>query len=166
VLGTANERQETLSQATFVDMLLPLISRQPNKDRDDLKRGRRLERASQAQEQQLIFRNMFIDDRDADIARVLSNYFRCVQKKWGDYWTEVRVGYILNRTTGFRGLMLFLPYAYLSVTSAGGVPSEEDFDSIFHRVQIRGETFTPDYYAPGATGQTQLLRELRSQTGL
>ena len=89
-----------------------MISGNPNEDRDLLKRGKKLDRATLDKEQYLLFRNMFLDERDAEIARVLWNYFGAVEDKWGKYWREVRRGYVLNRTTGFRGLMSFLRFAY------------------------------------------------------
>ena len=122
VLGVAGDRTETISQALFVDSLLPHISTNANKDRDDLRRGRKLESARHGDEFRLIFRNMFLEERDGAIARVLWNYFKSVERKWGKYWTDVIPGYVLNRTTGFRGLMQFLPYAYVDVGGPNSSP--------------------------------------------
>ncbi|MDE3075196.1 MAG: DGQHR domain-containing protein [Chloroflexota bacterium] len=166
ILGTASESQETISQAAFVDTLLPLLSPNPNKDRDDLKRGKSLSPAIAGEEQRLIFRNMFIAGRDSDIARVLFSYFKAVQLKWGPYWDEPRPGSILNRTTGFRALMGFLPFAYLYLTQPGGVPTLEAFSTLFRRVKLEGRDLTPENYPPGTGGQTRLRDQLRSQSGL
>jgi DGQHR domain-containing protein len=166
ILGTAGDPGETISQAAFIEMLMPYVSREPLKDRDQLKRGRSIERASDAESRSLIFRNMFIDERDADIARVLWNFFGAVEDRWGDYWRIVRPGNILNRTTGFRALMMFLPHAYLRLGRPGDVPDRSDFYSIFASVRLDGADFTSDRFVPGTTGQTSLRNFLLSQTSL
>jgi len=166
ILGTAGHPHETISQALFIDSLLPLMSSDPARDRDLLKRGRSPERATPAQEQVFVFRNMFLDRKDAAITRVLWNYFIAVEGKWGAYWREVKPGFVLNRTTGFRALMQFLPLAYLELAKPGEVPSERMFRTIFEPVTILGEEFTPDNYSPGASGQVKLRDQLKAQTGL
>ena len=166
ILGTAGDPGETISQALFVDSLLPMVSSNPREDRDLLKRGRRLRRATPEEAQYLIFRNMFIEERDAEIARVLWNYFGAVEDRWGVYWREVRRGYVLNRTTGVRGLMSFLPYLYLHLTRPGGVPSREQFGQVFARIRLDGEYITPEEFPPGSAGQAKLRDMLRSQASL
>lgn len=166
ILGSARDRGETISQALFVDSLLPLISSAPAKDRDALKRGRAISRADRSEEQTLIFRNMFVDGQDAQIARVLWNYFGAVEDRWGEYWRAVRSGNVLNRTTGFRALMQFLPHAYLSLDHARGVPSQEEFAAIFRRITLEGHEVTPDNYPPGSSGQVTLRKQLLTEAGL
>lgn len=166
ILGTAGDPGETLSQALFVDSLLGYLSANPNRDRDLLKRGRKPPRLTSAEEQRVIFGNMFLDEKDANIARVLWNYFGAVEDKWGDFWREVNRGYILNRTTGFKGLMQFLRYAYLGLAMPGEVPSRDEFSQLFKRVNLTGEQFIPDNYPPGTSGPTRLRDQLLSQTRL
>ena len=166
LLGTASDRGETISQALFVDALLDLLSDNPPRDRDLLKRGKTPKRATPAEEQFLIFKNMFLDERDAELARELWNYFGAVEDRWGDYWREVKPGHVLNRTTGFRGLMQFLPFAYHHIARPGQVPSREKFKEIFNRVRLEGYDITPENYPPGTSGPTQLRKHLLSQTGL
>jgi DGQHR domain-containing protein len=168
ILGIAGDPGETLSQAVFIDALLPLMSKNPMKDKDQLKRGRKVDRATALEEKRefLVFRNMFLDEKDALIARVLWNYFAAVENKWGSYWREVKKGHVLNRTAGFRGLMLFLPHAYLHVGEPGDAPSPEKFSTIFEPVTLRGEEITPANFPPGSSGQTGLRDVLLSQTGL
>ena len=166
VLGIAGDRSETISQALFIDELLPMISVNPNRDRDILRRGRPLEPATTGESQSQIFRNLFIEGKDGVIARVLWNYFQAVQRRWGMYWTEVIPRHVLNRTTGFRGLMQFLPYAYME---AGGVTREPvtiEFDSIFTRIRIEGSEITADNYRPGTTGSTQFREQLKAYAGI
>lgn len=109
---------------------------------------------------------MFWEERDADIALVLWNYFGAVEGKWGNYWSEVRPGFVLNRTTGFRALMDFLKPAYLHVSSPGDVPERARFDELFARVTLPGDRMTPEEYPPGTSGQAKLRRQLLEQTGI
>ena len=166
ILGTARDPGETISQALFVDALLPMISENPAADRDIIKRGKTPARATPSKEQSLIFRSMFLDERDADIAMILWNYFGAVEDKWGSYWREVKRGYVLNRATGFRGLMLFLRHAYLEITRSGRAPNQQQFSQIFALVKLAGKEITPDNFPPGSSGQTKLRDFLCSQTGL
>ena len=166
ILGVAGDKTETISQALFIDMLLPLISENPNRDRVTLRRGKSLQKATTGKSQTLIFRNMFVDERDGNIARLLWNYFSAVEVKWGKYWREVTSGVVLNRTTGFRGLMQFLPYAYTSFARPEGIPDKEQFDEIFARVTIEGQDINPENYPPGTSGPARLRDRLKAQTGL
>jgi DGQHR domain-containing protein len=104
--------QETLTQATFVEMLMGLISRNPKVDRDSLLRGRKLDRLSKDGQGNLVFRNLFIDEQDVKIAEIVNNYFLAIQSYWPNAWRLPGRGNILGRTNGFRALMRVLPAAY------------------------------------------------------
>ena len=83
ILGVASGKPaETLTQATFVDRLIKFISRDPMKDRDDLKRGRKPRPTDGADKARLIFRDLFVAERDAEIAKIIWNYFDAVRKRW------------------------------------------------------------------------------------
>ena len=166
ILGTAGNPEETLSQAVLVDALLPLVSANPVEDRDLVKRGKRLPRATPDEERSLILRNMWLDNEDEKIARVLWNYFGAVEDRWEDSWRVPRRGNMLNRTTGFRGLMLFLRPSYLACGGPERVPTRAQFRELFDKVKLEGEDFTPANYRPGSSGQSKLRNDLLEQTGL
>ncbi len=167
ILGLATgSPAETLTQAAFVDRLLPYITDNAMRDRDLIKRGKRLKRADETQGRQLIFRNMFIDSRDAEIARVLWNYFAAVAGRWPEAWSERRAGSMLNRTNGFGGLMRFLRDAYNSFNQLDHVIPQSGFARIFERIKLRESDFTPDRYKPGTSGEALLYRDLLEQSGL
>ena len=166
VLGVAGDRTETISQALFIDSLLEMISTNPNKDRDLLRRGRPLDKSSPGDEQTLIFRNLFVDGHDGVIARVLWNYFKDVETKWGEYWTDVKPGMVLNRTTGFRGLMQFLPYACMAIGGLAKDPADTQFDDVFARVDIEGHTINPENYPPGTTGAARFRDHLKAKVSI
>jgi len=171
ILGVATgQPTETITQAAFIDRLMPYISTDPMADRDAIKRGQKqkLQRADggMMRVRKLIFRNMFLDDRDAEIARVLWNYFSAVAGRWPDAWQFKQAGLVLNRTTGFRALMRFLPVAYLSLGGMDSMVSEEDFREVFDKVKISDEDFTPENFVPGTSGQAKLYHALEGFTHL
>jgi hypothetical protein len=109
---------------------------------------------------------MWLDGRDAEIARVIWNYFAVVEQKWPDAWKERVPGSVLNRTTGFGALMRFLRLAYLACAEIGEVPGQKGFASLFKAVHLKADEFTPDKYKPGSSGEGALYRDLAEQTGL
>lgn len=163
ILGVATPgiRGETLSQAAFVDSLVPLISNDPDTDWDWIKRGRPLQRVDPNNPGRLIFRNMFIDDDDARTTRIIWNYFVGVQRRWPVAWETTEPGMILTRTTGFAALMNVLPDAYLKAARVGDIPSSDQFFSLFSPSDLRDEDFTSDNFKPGSTGRAALSRRLR-----
>lgn len=168
ILGRAVDSSETITQAAFVDRLLPYISPNPMQDRDKLRRGTRLERAKPHEERgkKLIFRNMFIDEKDAEIAKVMWNYFAAVGEVWPDAWYQKKVGNLLNRTPGFGGLMMFLPVAYLAVARPGDVAPVKKFRDIFERASLKEDAFTTTHLSLGAGGESELYRMLLDRARL
>jgi DGQHR domain-containing protein len=171
ILGLATGKPtETLTQAAFIDKLLPLLSEDPMADRDCLRRHptKRLTTidAATVRVRKLIFRNMFIKEQDAEIARVLWNYFSAVSQRWPRAWEFKQPGLVLNRTTGFRALMRFLPIAYLHLGGLDNIVSQEAFAGMFAKVKLHDDYFTPENYAPGSAGQAKFFHELENHTRL
>jgi hypothetical protein len=109
-LGFATEGRvfEPITQATFVESLMPYLSSDPKKDRDILLRGGILQKAYGDELYKMPFRNLFVDKQDLAITEIMSNYFNAVRNKWPLAWEERGKGMMLNRTNGFRALMRFL----------------------------------------------------------
>ncbi len=169
ILGVATGRPtETITQAAFIDRLIGYLSTDPMADRDAIKREQKLQKidAGMIRVRKLIFRNMFIDERDAEIARVLWNYFSAVAGRWPKAWQFKQPGLVLNRTTGFRALMRFLPVAYLSLGGLDTIVSEEDFRSLFDKVKLADDDFNPVDFVPGTSGQAKLFHTLEGHTRL
>ena len=167
ILGTADpefRQLQILTQATFVEALIRMISgniAKAQKDRDDIKRKRRLTTATEQGSRDLVFRNMFIDKRDAEIARVVWNYFTAVKDRWRGAWDDVgRGGSMLPRTNGFRALMRLLPKVYWKVGGPGGIPNIEDFLDVLKEVELRDEDLATEKYRPGTSGESQLYEKL------
>jgi hypothetical protein len=162
ILGTATGRAtESLTQAAFIRPLMAYISTNPMADRDQLKRGKKLPLAEpgEVRVKKVVFRNLFIEERDAEIAKIMWNYFKAVEQRWPEAWTLRQAGLILNRTTGYGALMRFLPLAYLTLGRDTVIPTAE-FKAIFDQVKLNDNEFTPDNFKPGSSGQSQLFRRL------
>lgn len=167
VLGKAEGPDETITQATFIDRLMVYVSTDPVGDRDKYRRGKTPARADAKQRDRLIFRDMFLEERDEVIARNIGNFFSVARSKWPQAWDEVERGNILNRTTGFGALMRFLRLAYLHCSKdSQGIVSEKGFLSVFENITLESEDFTPDAFKPGSSGEGLLFRTLKEQTGL
>jgi len=167
VLGMATgSPMETITQAAFIDRLIGYISKDAMSDRDAVKRNQpipEIDRAT-ARVQKLIFRNMWIRDKDAEIARVLWNYFSAVAERWPKAWQFKQEGLVLNRTTGFRALMRFLPIAYLSLGGWESIVPQEDFYAMFGKVKLDDLDFNPEKFKPGTSGQAELFHLLEGYT--
>lgn len=167
ILGIATgKREESLTQATFVDRLLKYISKEPIIDRDQMKRGKSLKKSSDKESKRLIFRNMFIEEKDAEIAKIIWNYFSAVEERWPTAWKESIKGNILNRTTGFGALIRFLRPVYLHLNGSSNVIKKNDFFKIFEKINLSDKDFNPDRYKPGSSGESDLYNELCKMSGV
>ena len=75
------------------------------------------------------------------------NYFTAVAQRWPEAWSGRQRGMVLNRTTGYRALMRFLPVAYLSLGHDSVFPTGE-FKAIFERVKVDDSDFTQRTTSP------------------
>lgn len=165
ILGVATGKpQETLTQARFVENLIQLITNDAMRDRDLIKRGKKLEKAREADLARLVFRNLFIEEKDAIIARIIWNYFMAVEERWPRAWSEAKQGNILNRSNGFSALMRFLQYVYSKTYKPDDVPSVKQFGSVFKRIDIKEDEFNPDNYKPGTSGEKKLFEDLKEKS--
>lgn len=167
-LGVATQGRfnETITQATFVQALIRYISRDPMTDRDLYLRGKEPAHAEVDDLEVTIFRNMFIEGRELDIAEIIWNYFEAVARRWPRGWRATGRGFVLNKTNGFKALMRLLRPAYLYFTGPGGVVSTDDFLQLLERVNMEDEDFNIEEYKPGTSGESSMYRDLIRETGL
>jgi len=165
-LGSATKGRttETITQATFVTSLMQYISNNVLRDRDQFLRGTKPPRADEEAAKVYIFRNMFLDERDLEIADVIWNYFDAVRARWPIAWAAENAGYVLGRTNGFRALMRLLRPLYLSLAKPGEVPPPNRFMEALSRATIEDVMFTVDTFIPGSAGEALLYRTLLDQT--
>jgi DGQHR domain-containing protein len=157
-LGTATpgRMKETITQATLVNSLLPFLTADAERDRRQYRRGAQLKRASDPELQRMPFRNLFIDNRDFDIATILHNYFLAVAKRWPDAWEKVTPGLVLNRTNGVRALMQVLKTVYCGLHT--DIPEPELFLEMFQKVPNGDEFFNKEEFLPGTSGEAKMKK--------
>lgn len=169
ILGRATGRRlENLTQSTVVERLIPYISLDPMKDRDLIKRHQPVERIGPIleKERRLIFRNMFVDDRDEDITLILWNYFTAVANRWKKAWNTEVPGFILNRGTGFTALMKLLGDIYIDIDAIGTVPAVQTFEPYLEKVAIEDDEFDKVRFVPGGGGESKLYKQMLNEIGL
>ena len=165
ILGNATDKNlQTITQATFVENLIKYISKEPMKDRDILKRGKKISYVKGKEAEDLFFRNMFIDGKDAEIARVIFNYFSAINILWPTAWNQNSSGNILNKTTGFTAFMRLLKDIYNSYGSNQKIVSIEEFLNVLENISLKDEEFNSSKYLPGSSGQTALYRDLKEES--
>lgn len=157
---------ETLTQATFVESLLPYLTADATKDRDTFLRGRKPHHASADELRKLIFRNMFLDERDLEIADIIFNYFNAIQERWPRAWNKGGDGAVLNKTNGFRALMRLLRPLYLHLAQPGNLVTKDDFKRMLDLATLDDDDFTVENYKPGSSGETGIYRDLLNQMNL
>lgn len=165
-VATAGRFTETLTQATFVEAILPYMTDNATRDRDIYLRGRSPATATSDELRKLIFRNMFLEERDLEIADIIFNYFSAVRARWPSAWEGMGDGAMLNKTNGFKALMRLLRPVYLYLAKAGDVVNAEKFSTVFRRVNLNDEDFNTDRYKPGTSGETLLFNELLTEMDL
>ena len=171
ILGTAeNKELETIAQATFVELLLSYISKNPMKDRDILKKkslfGEKLSLLTDEKEiEKLIFRNLFIQKKDEVIMQTIWNFFKVVEDKWPESWKNGN-GNVLNKSTGIIALFRFMRPVINSLKVYDRAIEIEEFENVFKNISIQDLSFTKETYIPGTSGQSQLYKELLEQSGI
>lgn len=161
-LGTATpgRNMELLTQATFVESLMPFISGTPTSDRDVLKRGGKLSPPTPAEIEKHPLRPYFIAGDDIKIGDVLFRYFSAVRDRWPTAWGVNEKGAILNRTNGFRALMRALKPICNALKAHTSVPLNSDFANLLAKVTLQDDEFTTDNFKPGTSGESQLYARL------
>jgi len=102
MLGKTVYGEESLTQGTFVNKTLDLISSDPKKDTVDMKNDKIL-----SLDPSRPLREFFINGKDDAIYKVMLNYFNAISKVFRAEW-ENHGKFVLRRTTGFAGLILAL----------------------------------------------------------
>lgn len=165
ILGKADDPQmETITQATLVENILKYISNDPMRDRDVLKRGKKINLIENRKENEKFFlRNLFIQEKDEVIAKILWEYFSAVRIKWPQAWVNT----ILSKSTGIIALMKFFKNCYLAKAhNIGDIVAEREYSEIFDKITLKDSDFNTERYIPGVTGQNALYKDLIAQSYL
>jgi DGQHR domain-containing protein len=157
------DTSEPLTQAGFVESLIRLISDDPFADRTKYLNGKQPKRATDEELKKRPFRNLFIDEKDNDIALILFNYFTAIQSKWPTAWSAIaQEGNILPRSNAFKALMRYLRIAYLQVVgnNFGRVPKANEFSAVFENLNVSDTDFTSGTFKPGSGGESSFYKLL------
>lgn len=164
-LGSATEGRsgETVTQAAIVESLLPFISENPQADRSSFFMRLIPRQPSEKEHAKLPFRDLFLKERDREIAQILINFFTAVRERWPHSWEETdRKGNVLPKSTGLKALMRFLKPTYLLLTQGkrDAVPTKSEFRGVLDRVNLKDDDFSVEVFLPGTSGEAKLYREL------
>jgi len=161
ILGTADDKEkETITQATFSEKLIDYLSKDPMDDRNTYKKGKIPDKFSGTELEKRPLRNLFINERDADIAKIIWEFFDAVQERWPDAWWKVESEMILNKSTGFLALMRFFRDAYVSSDRIGEIVEKTFYKTILAKSSLKDSDFNRDNFLPGSGGQSKLYNKL------
>ena len=167
ILGTADDKErETITQATFSEKLMGFISKDPMDDRNTYKKGNIPKKFSGTELKKRPLRNLFIDEKDADIARIIWDYFDAVQEKWPNAWWNVEKEMILNKSTGFLAFMRFFKDAYVIEEQIGRIASKKYYRELFDKTSLKERDFNREKFIPGSGGQSELYKQLVKETNI
>lgn len=169
-LGVATEDRdafETITQATFVNGLVPYISDNPKRDRDMILRGHRLVPARGPEMREAVFRNLFIQDEDRLIGKIYEEYFSAVREKWIDAWEFSGPGIMLSRTNGYRAFSSIFGRVYVALAGEIGIlVARQRYRELLDLVPLEWKDFNTDKFRPGTSGEADLRRLLLSSMRL
>lgn len=166
ILGTAEVKEiEVLAQATFAQSIVDYISSDAVKDRDLVKRNPISSLFNSVpiyDAKKLIFRKFYIEAQDVLILRTISYFFTAVRNNWPNAWNTLPAEHdsILSKSTGFIALFKFMREVIVSQDWIHTVPKVEDWDKIFSSINILESQISKEYYLPGSSGQSRLLKDL------
>lgn len=149
-----------LSQGTFVERLLRLITSDPAADRDAVKRNLVPVYDLKAHAN-LVFRKLWIDGEDAVILRILMNYFSAFSSVFSDEWQDSTSP--LAKTIGFGALMRLL----VTLVKKGMQQKDLSVDFFDAHVNTLHEAYRRsgmkinfDNFPAAGNGETKLYQQL------
>jgi DGQHR domain-containing protein len=148
-----------LTQAAFINSLLSTITKDPDADRETLKRNEPLSVIDNAQEKGFIFRNYFSKGEDSTILRIMNNYFGAVVEvfpnEWGNKDNPV------SKTIGYGALMRLLKFDLFKEGDKKDDLSQSFFASYFKKA-VGKIDFTFNNYVLTSSSETKIYNELKS----
>jgi DGQHR domain-containing protein len=163
------DTSEPLTQAGFVESLIKLISPDPFADRTLYMKGKSPKYANEIELSKFPFRNLFIDEKDNDVALIIFNYFTSVQEKWPTAWKNKDLeGNILPRSNAFKALMRYLRHAYIEIVGLdfGRIPTVAEFKLVFLNLRVSDNDFTSRNFKPGSGGESSFYKLLTGEKSI
>ena len=164
--ATPGRQNELLTQATVVESILPLITRNSISDRDTLKRFGAIPVPSADDLKRMPLRGLFAHEKDVEIFELIRNYMGAVSSRWVHAWGETGKGAVLSKTNGYRAFMKIFPAIYLHLARPGVMVAEFKFLELLNRVKITDDEFDVSNFPPGSSGESALANRVLDQLGL
>ena len=155
MLGTKNPEQKdaVLSQGTFANSIIKLISKNPVEDSRILRRGLKID-----YDKSLPLRIYFIKERDDMILKILLNCFNALKSVFSEEWENPREN-ILWKTTGF-GAIVYSLRQLLPLGIENRNLTEKYFYHCFiafkEKLTQDGKKLTSVYFGSGEQSQKRL----------
>lgn len=157
MLGKKLLQTETISQGTFVNHLIGLISKNPKDDTIELKKNKKLK-----DDKSIPLRYYFINEEDNFLYKIIFNYFKAAETIFKQEWNNPK-DYIINRSTGFGGLVMALN-KLLELGMNNNNLSIEYFESVFLNykqfLEHNGKDLTSKFYPSNNSIQRQIRNEI------
>ncbi|HLP53545.1 MAG TPA: DGQHR domain-containing protein [Fluviicola sp.] len=168
ILGTADDKEkETITQSTFSESLMKLYSKDLMTDRDIYRRGKKPLPFSDKELQNRPLRNLFVNEEDGKIAKIIWEYFSAVEARWPEAWNaRAQAERVLNKSTGFIALMNLFKDLYVKFDRIGEVVTKEEYLEYFLKSSLESDDFNKTTFIPGSGGQSKLYKTLKEQLGL
>ncbi|KKP88320.1 hypothetical protein A2456_03335 [Candidatus Nomurabacteria bacterium RIFOXYC2_FULL_36_19] len=106
-----------------------------------------------------VFYNLYVSERDKDIYSIINNYFLAIKSIFPNEWKNENNDYILTKTTGFVGFMMF--FIDILTTSGNQEFTQSFFESKILPAKIAIGKLDSKNYNSGAVGQGKLRRILK-----
>ncbi|MEZ9217241.1 DGQHR domain-containing protein [Vibrio cyclitrophicus] len=163
-VATKGVENELLTQASFVQNILKLMTHDATSDRNYyLSREKGKEKSSQYELEktnyedaiQYPLRASFLNNLDSVIVKNVSNFFNAVDNLWPSAWDKKNKDSSLNKTIGFIALVRILRDILRFYFELDGVDEERVFDiSEFEEILDGGVLTDEDFEALDATSKT------------
>lgn len=157
----------TITQATIVEGILQYIDKTTtSKDHGTNIFGISFKPKSQnSRNEKYIFQPFYDNKQDAEIAKVIWNYFSAVSKKWNHAWSN-DAGLILNKAAGFNALMKFLKDIYLYYNKYGQILTLKEFTDILKIIDMSDDDFSVINFPSNSSGSSNLYKRLKELSNI
>lgn len=109
-----------------------------------------------------ILNNLYLQERDSDILQILINYFNAIKDTFPKEWNNVENKFILTKTTGFVGFMIFFK-DLLKLSQLKNIDFTYEYcKSKIEKTKSNFLEFTSENYESGAKGQNKIRDILRA----
>lgn len=163
-VATKGVKNELLTQASFVQNILKLMTHDATSDRNyylakekggDKSNKYKLEKTNYDDAIRYPFRASFLNEKDSVIARNISNFFSAVEILWPRAWDKSNKASSLNKTIGFIALVRILKLILQMFSEQEGVDEERIIDvDEFLGILDGGVLSDDDFEALDATSKT------------